>query len=84
MPRIFYNVSLSKHEFFSLYCTPLNMDNLKSLSKSCLNKCGDVISNCNRDCFEFIQAVKIVSDWRALHLGPLNEVRSIVKRRLQN
>lgn len=60
------------------------MNNLKRLSKSCINKCGDVISNCNKDSFEFIQAVKIVSDWRALHLGPLNEVRAIVKRRLQN
>lgn len=60
------------------------MDNLKSLSKSYINKCGDVISNCNKECFEFIQAVKIVSDWRALHLEPLNEVLAIVKRRLQN
>ena len=60
------------------------MDNLKSLSKSYINKCGDVISNCNKDCFEFIQALNGVSDWRSLHLGPLNEVRAIVKRRLQN
>lgn len=28
--------------------------------------------------------MKIVSDWRVLHLGPLNEVRAIVKRRLEN
>lgn len=51
-------------------------------SKTYVNKCGDIIRKGNIETFEYQNAFKVISDWRNLHSQPLNEVRALIKIRL--
>ncbi len=51
-------------------------------SKTYVNKCGDIIRKGNNWTSEYQNAFKVISDWRNLHSQPLNEVRALIKIRL--
>lgn len=51
-------------------------------SKTFLNKCGDIIRSVINTSQEYSDAIQTVSGWRLIHAKPLDEVRVLIKKRL--